>query len=387
MFFEKIFYLDPKLPKILFNKLRRIIIENEGTRISSITDDVNYIVTLDYNSYREYQSKLIYYQFIFDCKESKSLLYPEFYIVFEHFTGKILSDYVVVIDKKINAYNELVNKFKSLGAIIKSDLSTRVTHYISKNPDQNLLKIFARSVELKAIKKKDKFNDLNLPFRIVNPDWCDQCLISLKALKETKYMVNRLSLNVRNKAKASTSNNRILFQFTSLPTYFKDKAIKKFEKYNIPYLESDKFENCTHLIAGAINSSEKFFSGIASGCWILRPDFIQDFENQLNFEYEKYEWASTPDMTSKDQKIAQAIKKWRMKIQNDGIRPFYKWNVKIYCSDDKKENYANFITNGGGTMNSSWEYSHVFVDKGFESMTKEPKVKTIDYIFSYLLLK
>jgi len=384
MFFEKTFYLDQTLPKPLFNRLRRVIIENEGTRISTKNDEVDFIITMNYDQYAEQQSKLIHHQYIFDCKDSCSLLYPEFYQVNMPSSRRIVENGIAVVDKTLPNYKELVNKLKSLDFTVKCNLDTRVTHYISRTIDKALLKVFSKTIDFSSIGCRGKRLEETLPFKVVTPEWIDQCLITLKHVKENKFLVGRLGLSLKRRSDAITEEKEMVFQFTSIPSYFKDEAIKKFVKHKIKFVDSEKFENCTHLLAGSINSSEKLFSSIVSGCWILRPDFIQDFENQPNFEFERYEWTSQPGMSSKDTKIAEAIRKWRERLQNGGNKPFHKWNVKIYCAEDKKENYTNLIVNGGGSMDESCEYTHVFVDKGYKQLVPEKNAKNSNYIFSYI---
>ena len=135
---------------------------------------------------------------------------------------------------------------------------------------------------------------------------------------------------------------------------------------------------------GSLNSSEKLFCSIVSGCWILKPDFIEDFENEINFDYGKYEWCVNEKMSSKDKKIVESIRKWRVRIQNEHISPFSRWNVKIYSVPNKFENFKNLIICGGGSLNDSIPYTHVFADKEYKGEIAEEKHLITDSIFSYL---
>lgn len=380
MFFEKVFYLDPKLPKVLFNKLRRVIIENEGTRISTLNDEIDYVITQDFGQFEGHQSKIIHYQYVFDCQSSNSLLFPEFYRACLVPTKVILPDVIAVVDKRLSNASEYANKLRSMGAVVKGSLDMRTTHYFSRDADQSIFKLFARSDEAPNSRPK---GECLLPFRILSPDWIDQCLSTLSRTRERMFLSNRPILNLRKRVN-SRENEDVVFQFTGLPSYFKDEAIRKFREYNIRFIDSDRFESCTHIIMGSLSSSEKFFSGLVSGCWILRPDFIQDFENQPNFDFEKYEWVPTAEMSQKDKRIAGSIRRWRTQIQEGGRRPFQRWNVKIYCPESKKETYMRLIENGGGTMNNKRAYTHVFVDKGYKSSVEEPNAASVDSIFAYL---
>lgn len=365
IFFEKTFYLDPGLPKALFNGLRRCIIENEGTRMSTLSSNVDFILSLQPDSYfQDFSDKIIYYQYVFDCKETTSVLYHEFYRINKTKLKPILPDLICVIDKNLPI--EYSYKLKSLGATIKYNLDTRVTHFITNNSS-------TKSLEFPCSN--------NIPFQIVSSLWVDQCLTTLKYIKETKYQTGKLKLNKICPTKIEKDK---LFQFTCLPSFFKDEMIMKFRKYEIKFDDSDKYNECTHLIMGSPNSSQKFFCSLVSGAWILRPDFVKDFDNQANFEYEKYEWTPSSGMTEKEQKVIRSIKKWRKRIQEGGHKPFYRWNVKIYCKDDKLENFRNLIITGGGEMNDIKNYTHVFLDKSYDGEVKDTITGNSNSIFSYL---
>lgn len=382
MFFGKIFFLDSKLPKPLFNKLRRIIIENEGTRVSTINEETNFVITLNYNDYKAYSSKLLHYQYIFDCSTCNSLLYPEFYKFNFSYSNSILLNTLIAVDKSMVNANEYINKLISLGSTVKNQLDLRCTHYITTDPSINRLK----SLLLSNINQQDKkkSEEQNFPFLILSPEWIDQCLSLLKHVKEGRFGANRPTLNLKRRLSLKKQEEPV-FQFTGLPPLFKDEAIKKLKDFGIKFIDSDKFDkSCTHLIMGTINSSEKFFCSLVNGCWILKPNFIDDFENQANFEYESYEWVSMDDMTPKEKKAIESIKKWRIKIQESKRKAFYKWNVKIYCTEAKMENYKNLILAGDGTMDDTKPYTHVFVDKSYKEKVNNEKAVSTDSIFSYL---
>lgn len=381
MFFEKVFFIDPKLPKQLFNKLRRIVIENEGTRVSSISEDTEYVVTLSYDEYREHSSKLIHYQYIFDCFESNSLLYSDFYRYHFPISKIILQSTISVVDKDMENAGEYVYKLKSLGSNVRNSLDSRCTHYVAKDINLNSLKPFIRDSSSQTGRQKG--DESRLPFMVLSPDWVDQCLILLKHVKEGRFSTNRPTLSLR-KRLSLKKQEEMVFQFTGLPSLFKDEAIRKFRSFGIKFVDSDKFEGCTHLIMGSLSSSEKFFCSLVSGCWILTPDFIQDFENQANFDFEKYEWTSSDDMTQRDKKTVDSIRKWRTRIQDTRRKPFHRWNAKFYCPEYKLDNYKNLILAGGGSMDDSRPYTHIFVDKNYGGEIKEDKSVSADSIFSYL---
>lgn len=332
LFFDKTFYLDQNLPKTVFNRLRRVIIENEGTRVSSLSSAVNYIITMDVEPYYkkedliDYSNRLLHYQYVFDCKESGSFLYSESYKYFYCEAPIILKDTICVVDKILS--KEYILKLRALGGTVKNNLDRRVTYYISNNCDSKIIKEFGN----RDIISKIPGSEYPLPFKVVSTDWVDQCLIIMKHAKEGRHLSYKVFTK---KIKDDASGTPELFQFTCLLTFFREEAVLKFRQYDIKHSNSDKFEECTHLIMGVVNSSQKFLCSLVSGCWILRPDFIQAFENQPNFEYERYEWVSTESMNEKDRKSSDSCRKWRKIIQGGGKKPFYKWNVKIYSTEEK----------------------------------------------------
>lgn len=373
MFLEKTFFLDPKLPKKLFNKLRRIIIENEGTRVSLINEDTDYVITLEYAEYKEYSSRVIYYQYVFDCIESNSLIYPEFYRVHILQYKPVLPNTIAVVDKTIENASEYIYKLKSLGSTVKSTVDVRTTHYFTRNNDLTSLKAFAQTVG----------TEIRYPFQILTPEWIDPCIALLKHVKETRFNLNRPVISLKRKLSLK-KDEEMIFQFTGLSLLFKEEAIKKFQSHGIRFVDSEKFEKCTHLIMGTLSFSEKFFCSLVSGCWILTPNFIQDFENQPNFDFEKYEWVSLESMTPKEKKTVDSIKRWRIKIHENKMRPFRRWNAKLYCPENKLDSYRSLILAGGGLVNGDGPYTHVFVDKSYTEEVKEENTLAADSIFSYL---
>lgn len=372
MFFGKIFFLDPKLPAGLFNRLRRIIIENEGTRVSALTDEIDYLFTMDFGKYAEHESKLYYYQYAFDCAESKALLFPESYKMNAPTGCQVLKDVIAAVDSSLGADAvEYMNKLRSLGAVVQGATDMRTTHYVSRQRP-------SRPQAARGSKAREE------GCKLVLPEWVDQCLGALKHIRETKFTAGGPMLSLRKRQEPRQLAEEMLFQFTGLPAFLKQEMIAKLSKYGIKYSEASYYDGCTHLVMGQLNSSEKFFSSLVSGRWILRPDFIENFENQSNFDFSKYEWRVASDMGEKDKHKAAGIEKWRKRIQGGGSRPFARWAIKLYAPDDKLENYTKLIVHGGGRLTDKDDYTHVFVDKGFAGEVKEPNSHNADYLFSYL---
>lgn len=369
MFFGKVFFLDPKLPKEIFNKLRRMIIENEGTRISALTDEIDYLLTIDFAKYIGHHDKLFHYQYVFDCAESSALLFAEFYKVNLPVERTVLKDVVAVVDGTLGiAY---VNKLRSLGAVVRASIDMRVTHFISdKNGSKNK----------------------NQQYKTISPAWVDQCLSTLKFVKETKFMSGGPVLSLKKRLDSQKVPKEMVFQFTGLPSFLKKEAINKFKEFGIRYSESNDYEDCTHLIMGQLNSSEKFFYSLVNGCWILRPDFIENFANQANFDFSRFEWSvshtsdkeNKMNLSDKEIKHIEAIRRWRIRIQEGGKKPFHKWSIKLYSPENKISSYTKLIEYGGGRVTQQDDYTRVFVDKNYRGEVKEKDSLSADYLFSYL---
>lgn len=380
IFENKTFYIDENLPPKLFNALKRMILTHEGMRFSTMSNNVDYIISFSNNvdAYAEWDN-VLHYQFIFDCIKSNVLLHENAYIIHRKHDLVIFNNCVIYIDKpslmenmedKENVTNdltneyaesyfvELENKIKALGGILQESIDMRTTHVVtSKN-------------------KEDK------QYHCVTPNFIDDCMMYLKHFNEDKYKPRKSIFRKRKICKV---------QFTGLEETKKNNIIDILNKHSIPYVNSDKFCKCTHLIMQNFSTTEKLFGALVSGAWIIRPEYFMDERiNNMTIMnnpeiLENYEWV--PDIkhnNSTNNKIISAIKKWRIKIQSGGHKPFYRWNVKLYASSKKYELYAGMIINGGGRMTENENYTHVFYDKSYRGEIKESTKISVSNIFEYL---
>ncbi|KAM0678795.1 DNA topoisomerase 2-binding protein 1 [Binucleata daphniae] len=446
LFHNTTFFIDPNLPPTLFNALKRIIIENSGVRVSKIEDNIDFIITslknydnlvkinenniIDTLVNTKYKTKsttplqsipALHYQYIFDCKDTNSLLMYNFYEIQKSNTKKIFENIYCYIDKSLTENkNEIINKIEAMGGKIRNTIQN-ITHLIVKNRNEYKTKP-------------------NIPFKIVLYDWINQCLFYGKVVNEEKYIVrpseinefekynilNRKSKNmptlnliktkqeklvIRNttltnvykektidyeqgannikqpiseskqivnditkhkniteKRRVNDFNNfsnhslgfftnevkylqnEIIFQFTGLATFLKNKIINTLKASKVKYIDSPKFEGCTHLIMGTANTSEKFMCAISRGCYILIPDFINVYDGSINFNFEKYEWNDENTKDKGEKRILGAIKNWRMRIKESQRYAFYGWNVTFFCSEAKQRSLEYLIECGGGSV-------------------------------------
>ncbi|ORE00061.1 ANR32 [Hepatospora eriocheir] len=371
-FFDLVFYIDDRLPKSVYNRLKRLIVENDGTRFPTISDSVDFILTTySLSSKYEDSSKLLYYQYVFDCIESNSLLYENFYRIYKYEEYNFFKNYTfyVSIDFDNKTKIELFNKIKALNGRISSEISFKVTHYINNDTEINI-------------------KNLHSNCNIVGFEWVNECLNYLKLVHIGRFTVSRSLKRIKS---VTQCDKEYLFQFTGCTNDQIKEITSEFDRLKIKYIISDKFEKSTHLIMGEINTSEKLFCSIVNGCWIIKPEFISEFgkfisdKDSLNKVFEKYEWkVEDKENNSKLTKIIKSIKTWRQRIQSGGKKPYYNWKIKLYCNKDKYDGYKKLIESGGGTLTSEKDYTHVFVDKNYKEQISESKNYSIDYLFLYL---
>lgn len=374
LFDDKVFFLDPELPKILFNVLRRKIIEGGGTRVSNIDKDVGFILTFGHERFKDHGERIYHYQYVFDCVETGAILFPGPYRVYSKVSRPVLSSTVCCVDPSLGDNSaSVVNKLRALGAVVKTAVDMNCTHLIIKD-------------------KKEYRKNKQTSYKVVLSEWIDQCLYVLKHVREDKYLVRTRGLNLLGRWVEDMPTKRVtcivpravLFQFTSLPPFLKKKAVEKLERLNIRYSDTNKYESCTHLIMGTVNTSEKFLCCLCNGGWILRPDFIDKFDNTPNFDFSRYEWTVSEDTLEKDRKIISAIRRWRERVEESGRPAFHKWVVKLYCEDQKRDSYSRVIENGGGRMATDDHHTHCFVSRTYKGEVNAEKKYSTDYIFSYL---
>ncbi|KAI5169726.1 hypothetical protein PAEPH01_0947 [Pancytospora epiphaga] len=372
IFIDKMFLLDKELPTELFNKLRRLIIFNGGLRVPEPDCSPDYIFTLDFKKYAEYGNKLFHYQYVFDCVEAGALLYPEFYKVYYVSSLKVLENCVCTLDTALGPeYAAYGMKMKSLGPIEQPIIDMRTTHFISRGrpmPDKAPASGCGRSNYL-----------------TVEPEWIDQCLGKLEKVNEIRFMRNDSSLSFRKRRRHKNIWEDMLVQVTGFSSEEMIPMIEKFRKYSIRYSESREYEGCTHLVMKELVQSEKFFSALSNGRWILKPEFLDDFQGQESFDFASYEWREDTWMNEKEIRMTKAIRVWREKIGNGGNLPFYNWVVKIYCQQKKQGAFTRLIGHGGGRITHWGNATHVFVDKEFKGVVQETNTRSTDYIFTYLI--
>ncbi|ORX87579.1 BRCT domain-containing protein [Anaeromyces robustus] len=134
-------------------------------------------------------------------------------------------------------------------------------------------------------------------------------------------------------------------------------------------------ESCTHLIIKEPNRGEKYLAAIASGIWVLKPEYMEESINQGRFVNEEdYEWGRS----SSDSNIAKAAPRWRLKLENF-TRPieekfqgsFEGWDILLMVDSKKREGFTRLLKAGKGKVTilknslrniKNKEYTHFFID-------------------------
>ena len=117
----------------------------------------------------------------------------------------------------------------------------------------------------------------------------------------------------------------------------------------------------TLLICNSLNFTEKIFSACATGCWILKKDFLLDQSSnnhctvEGNFNFEKYEIGPAWNANERDTLIGRAPKYWRQRLSAErdskqDLRPFAGWKCALIVENTKQSLYESVLRNGGAQI-------------------------------------
>ncbi|KAG4077548.1 hypothetical protein HA402_002975 [Bradysia odoriphaga] len=160
--------------------------------------------------------------------------------------------------------------------------------------------------------------------------------------------------------------------------------------------ESIAFDpSCTHLICLKLSQSEKTFSVIASGRWLLCPAYIDDsFAAGRFLNEEEYEWGNPKaasklpnEIDEKTNNIARANYKWRMELklrsekENRKVGIFS--GIRAILHTNRKDSFKRLLEAGCGvvvdlqqpyTKQEDFQgITHCFVDRRMAPMTSAEK--------------
>lgn len=105
----------------------------------------------------------------------------------------------------------------------------------------------------------------------------------------------------------------------------------------------------TILICNALNFTEKIFSACATGCWIVKKEFL--FDSEGNFE--KYELGPAWNANEREILIGKAPKYWRQRLslkESRDLRPFANWKCASIVESTRQALYESVLRNGGAEI-------------------------------------
>ncbi|XP_030847619.1 SMC5-SMC6 complex localization factor protein 1 isoform X3 [Strongylocentrotus purpuratus] len=108
---------------------------------------------------------------------------------------------------------------------------------------------------------------------------------------------------------------------------------------------------CTHVISYKPIRSEKFLCGVASGKWILKPEFVTDSFSRGKWQAEsKYEWSEGDASENVLPGLLRAPRRWRKKVTASGHGAFHSWNILLHVTNRNNRDavYRRVLEAGGG---------------------------------------
>ncbi|KAI8854028.1 hypothetical protein BC829DRAFT_240735 [Chytridium lagenaria] len=130
------------------------------------------------------------------------------------------------------------------------------------------------------------------------------------------------------------------FIATGVSPELRKEMTKLIERLGGVFLDSEHWvPECTHLIAETITRTEKCLAALASGCWILKPGYVDASDRAGVFVNEDaWEWLQDNDDSTS---LAAAIRPWRLRLgttqmaSSERVGAFKGWTV-LLVMDQKK---------------------------------------------------
>lgn len=209
---------------------------------------------------------------------------------------------------------------------------------------------------------------------------------------DESFVINRTNLRHRR------TYNTMCFMFSIIRNELRSVYAKKIKALGGKVSEKDHWdESCTHLIIKEPNRGEKYLAAIASGVWVLKPEYMEESIKQGKFVNEEdYEWGNGPD----DTYIAKAAPRWRLRLENylkpavDKVRgSFEGWNILLMVDPKKREGFTRLLKAGKGKVTllkssirniKNKEYTHFFIDGTTRNRLKD--LSSISYLMERNIL-
>ncbi|XP_070648233.1 SMC5-SMC6 complex localization factor protein 1 isoform X1 [Bos indicus] len=130
-----------------------------------------------------------------------------------------------------------------------------------------------------------------------------------------------------------------IIQMTGFKVEEKEALGKLLLKLDCTFIKSEKYKNCTHLIAERLCKSEKFLAACAAGKWVLTKDYIiHSAQSGRWLDETTYEWGYKIEKDSHySPQMQSAPKRWREELKRTGAPgAFHKWKVVLLVRADKR---------------------------------------------------
>ncbi|XP_063468363.1 SMC5-SMC6 complex localization factor protein 1 isoform X8 [Symphalangus syndactylus] len=130
-----------------------------------------------------------------------------------------------------------------------------------------------------------------------------------------------------------------IIQMTGFKMEEKEALVKLLLKLDCTFIKSEKYKNCTHLIAERLCKSEKFLAACAAGKWILTKDYIiHSAKSGRWLDETTYEWGYKIEKDScYSPQMQSAPKRWREELKRTGAPgAFHRWKVVLLVRTDKR---------------------------------------------------
>nr|KAF6367085.1 SMC5-SMC6 complex localization factor 1 [Pipistrellus kuhlii] len=130
-----------------------------------------------------------------------------------------------------------------------------------------------------------------------------------------------------------------IIQMTGFKLEEKEALGKLLLTLDCTFIKSEKYKNCTHLIAERLCKSEKFLAACAAGKWVLTKDYIiHSAKSGRWLDETTYEWGYKIEKDSHySPQMQSAPKRWREELKRTGAPgAFHRWKVVLLVRSDKR---------------------------------------------------
>ncbi|XP_053330802.1 SMC5-SMC6 complex localization factor protein 1 [Spea bombifrons] len=175
----------------------------------------------------------------------------------------------------------------------------------------------------------------------------------------------------------------------------KEALIEQIFRLDCFFIDSETFENCTHLIASKPCRSEKWLSACATGKWVLTKDYIINSARSGRWLDETtYEWGYKIERDSHySPQMQSAPKRWRQHLTRTGaLGAFSRWKVALLVKEGHKERgaFIRVLKAGHATFcdtADSSDVTHVFTTSSslLENQVLNAPYYSVQFLGRYLL--